>query len=249
MHLTNARLLLDQLQAANVQLLGEYGTASLVAERRTMSQRSAAQKTLDFMAFPIRAFLLFHEDKWGLSSLASERFDYVAEEVIGYCLDVGCGRHNRFVTQYLQGMGKGIDIFPYEGLTEENIVEDLSGFPYEDSTFDSITFIANINHVPKPKRDIELSEAYRVLKPTGNIVVTMGNPLAEIVVHKVVWLYDKLFKTNHDVDSERGMDEEEYYLPDTEIVERLTRAGFQRISKRHFWTQWGLNHLFVGWKE
>jgi hypothetical protein len=78
----------------------------------------------------------------------------------------------------------------------------------------------------------------------------MGNPLAEILVHRVVWLYDKLFKTEYDVDSERGMDEEEeYFLTDTEITERLARAGFKRISKKYFWTQWALNHLFVGWKE
>lgn len=174
-----------------------------------MSQRSAAQKALDFIAFPLRAFTLFHDDQWGLSSLASERFDYVAKEVVGYCLDVGCGKHNRFVAAYLHGMGRGIDIFPYEGLTEEHIVEDLSRFPYQGSTFDSVTFIANINHVPQSKRDIELSEAYRVLKSTGNIVVTMGNPMAEIIVHNVVWLYDKLCKTNYDMDSERGMNEEE----------------------------------------
>lgn len=213
-------------------------------------KRSTLQKILDFIVFPMRAFMLFYDDKWGLSSLASERFDYVSQEVVGYCLDIGCGRHNRFVTEYLYGRGKGIDVFPYEGLNEENIVYDLSQFPYEDCTFDSTTFIANVNHIPKSQRDIELREAYRVLKPMGNIVVTMGNPLAEIVVHKVIWLYDKIFKTNYDMDSERGMGaEEEYYLTDVEIVERLTRAGFKRISKKYFLTQWGLNHLFVGWKE
>jgi SAM-dependent methyltransferase len=215
-----------------------------------MNQRSTVQKALDFISFPVRAFVLFPCDKWGMFSLASERFDYAAKEVVGYALDVGCGKHNRFVTEYLHGNGKGIDVFPYEGLTEGNIVADLSKFPYEGSTFDTVTFIANINHVPKSKRDIELSEAYRVLVPTGKIVITMGNPLAEIIVHKAVCLYDKLFKTNFDLDSERGMDEEEdYYLTDNEITERLIRAGFKRIRKKYFWTQWGLNHLFAGWKE
>jgi SAM-dependent methyltransferase len=215
-----------------------------------MPQRSTSQRVSDFITFPVRAFAIFHNDKWGMSSLASERFDYVACEVIGYCLDVGCGRYNRFINEYLQGNGNGIDVFPYEGLSEANIVEDLSRFPYQDCTFDSVTFIANINHIPKSKRDIELSEAYRVLKSSGNIVVTMGNPLAEILVHKVVWLYDKIFKTKYDMDTERGMDEEEeYYLIDTEILERLARAGFKRIRKKYFVTQWGLNHLFTGWKK
>ncbi len=113
-----------------------------------------------------------------------------------------------------------------------------------------VTFIANINHVPRSKRDVELAEAFRCLKPGGNIVVTMGNPLAEVVAHRLVCCYDRLLGTHYDVDSERGMTPEEaFYLKDPEIIERLTRAGFRRIAKKYFLTQWGLNHLFVAWKE
>jgi ubiquinone/menaquinone biosynthesis C-methylase UbiE len=215
-----------------------------------VSRRSGPQKLLDLIAFPLRAVLLFHEDRLGLSSLASERFDYVAGEVIGPCLDIGCGRGNRFVREYLQGNGRGIDIYPYEGLTAENIVEDLTHFPFEGLAFDSVTFIANLNHAPAEQRDPELREAYRVLRPGGNVIVTMGNPVAEVLVHKLVWIYDKLLKTNYDMDSERGMQAgEEYFLLDREILQRLRRAGFTRIRKKYFWTQWGLNHLFVGWKD
>ncbi len=192
---------------------------------------------------------LIENDKMGLSSLRSERFDYVSREVVGHCLDVGCGKYNRFINHYLNRNGKGIDVFPYEGLTEENIIADITRFPFNAETFDSVTFIANVNHIPKSKRSIELSEAYRCLKPGGNIIVTMGNPLAEILTHKVVWLYDKWFGTDYDVDTQRGMhEEEEYYLRDSEITGLLTRAGFQGIEKKYFLTQWGLNHLFLGWK-
>jgi len=215
-----------------------------------MSRRGSIAKIIDFITFPIRAITLFHEDRIGLSSLASERFDYVASEVQGYCLDVGCGRNNRFVQEYLGGHGKGIDVFAYDGLTQEHVVQDLSQFPYEDGSFATVTFIANINHVPRSQRDQELREAFRVLRSNGNCIVTMGNPLAEILVHKVVWLYDKLFRTKYDMDSERGMgDEEEYYLLDSEILERLRNAGFESVQKKYFLTQWGLNHLFVAWKH
>ncbi len=211
--------------------------------------RNAIQKCKDFVTFPLRAITLFEHDKWGLSALASERFDYVAREVIGYCLDVGCGRGNRFVQDYLGGKGRGIDVFPYEGLTEENLVEDMTHFPFGDESFSSVTFIANLNHIPKPKRDAELAEAYRCLRPGGNIIATMGNPLAEILVHQVVKWFDRLLGTNYDVDSERGMhEEEEYYLKNSEIIQRLTGAGFKNLRKKYFLTQWGLNHLFVGWK-
>lgn len=213
-------------------------------------RRSFFQRLKDFLTFPLRAFTMFENDRCGLLSLASERFDYVSREVIGYCLDVGCGRNNRFIVEYLKGNGKGIDVYPYEGLSEENIVEDISHFPFDTCTFDSVTFIANLNHVPKSLRDIELAEAYRCLKHGGNIIITMGNPLAEILVHKVVAFYDRIFGTKYDMDSERGMhEEEEYYLTDSEIVERLEKAGFVDIKKKYFWTQWMLNHLFVARKK
>lgn len=79
--------------------------------------------------------------------------------------------------------------------------------------------------------------------------VLMGNPLAEILVHRVVAGYDRAFGTSFDVDGERGMHEdEEYYLLDSEIRERLHAAGFRALAKRRFTSQWGLNHLITGHK-
>jgi len=213
-------------------------------------RRNNLQKAVDFITFPVRALTLFHQDRWRLSSLASERFDYVAKEVVGCCLDVGCGYHNRFVKEFLSGNGRGIDVFQYEGLSKENIVADITHFPFPDAYFHSVTFIANLNHVPQSDRDAELSEAHRCLKPGGNIIVTMGNPVAELAVHRLVAFYDYYLGAKVDMDTERGMDEgEAYYLTDSEIVERLKRAGFENLKKRHFLTQWGLNHLWVGWKR
>jgi len=170
--------------------------------------------------------------------------------VRGYCLDVGCGKKNRFISEFLNGHGKGIDVFPYEELPRENLVEDITHFPFPSNHFESVTFIASINHIPRSMRDLELVEAYRCLKLGGNIIVTMGHPVAEILVHGVLHWYDHFLGTHYDKDSERGMHPEEaYFLTDSEIVERLIRSGFKNISKKHFWTQWGLNHMFIGWKR
>jgi ubiquinone/menaquinone biosynthesis C-methylase UbiE len=214
-----------------------------------MGGRSRRQIFVDGLFFPLRAVTLFEDDRWGLSALASERFDYAAREVTGKCLDVGCGKRNRFVQEYLNGHGTGVDVYPYEGLSAENLVSDLSRFPFSDGAFGSVTFIANLNHVPRSQRDIELGEAYRCLEPGGKIIVTMGNPVAEILVHQVVWFYDRFFGTEYDMDSARGMGpEEQYYLTDTEIRQRLARAGFTELRKKRFYTQWGLNHMLVGRK-
>lgn len=209
-------------------------------------RRSSWRKVKDTLAFPLRAVTLFHQDRWGLTSLASERFDYVSRCVRGRCLDVGCGPHNRLVNEWLDGQGSGIDVYAYEGLTEEHIVKDIRHFPFPDESFMTATFIANLNHVPRPLRDVELAEAFRVLMPGGNIIVTMGNPAAELLVHKVVALRDRIFGTRDDMDGERGMEEEEeYYLLDREIASLLARAGFIGIRKKRFWTQWALNHLLM----
>jgi SAM-dependent methyltransferase len=215
-----------------------------------MRRRSTIQKIIDFMTFPLRAIAL-HDgiDRWGLSSLATDRYDYVSRNVVGRCLDVGCGPYNRLVTNFLDGDGKGIDVYPYQGLTDENLVKDISHFPFDDASFSSVTFVANINHVPKSLRDTELAESLRVLKPGGNIVVTMGRPWVEFLVHRLVAFYDRTLGTALDIDSQRGMvEEEDYYLIPREITERLLRVGFRNIERRLFWTQWGLNQLFMGWK-
>jgi SAM-dependent methyltransferase len=222
---------------------------SKVEHKPVRKVRKPITRVFDFVSFPVRGLILFHKDKWGFSCLASERYDYVSREVQGYCLDVGCGYHNRFVVEWLHGNGRGIDVYQYEGLTKEQIVADMSRFPFDDASFDSVTFIANINHVPASMRDRELAEAYRCLRPGGNVIVTMGNPLTEILVHKVVATYDRFFGTHVDMDTERGMGEEEaYYLLDAEIVSRLRNAGFPSPVKKYFGTQWCLNHLWVGWK-
>jgi SAM-dependent methyltransferase len=216
----------------------------------TVKARTQLQELIDFVTFPLRALTLFHEDKWKLTSLASERFYYVAKDVTGNCLDIGCGYGNKFVTEWLGGAGKGIDVFQYAGLTEDQIVEDMTHLPFEDGSFDTVTFIANINHVPKSKRDAELMEANRCLRTGGRIVVTMGNPVAELLVHQVVKWYDRLLGTAVDMDTERGMgEEEEYYLRDSEIAARLKKAGFKNLDKKYFVTQWFLNHLWIGQKR
>ena len=211
--------------------------------------RSPTRKVLDFLTFPLRALTLFEHDFGLVSSLASERYDYVRRQVRGECLDVGCGRHNRFVREHLGGRGRGVDVHPYDGVAPGDLLDDPARFPFPDASFGSVTFIANLNHVPRSLRDAELGEAYRCLEPGGRIVVTMGNPIAEVVVHAVVALYDRLLGTHLDVDAERGMrEDEEYYLLDSEIAERLARAGFRDLRKKRFWTQWGLNHLLVARK-
>ena len=198
----------------------------------------------DFLSFPIRALFIFDRDRFRLTSLRTERFRHVAREVDGICLDVGCGPGNLFVKRFLKGKGKGVDVFMYEGLRKEDMVDPLK-LPFRDSSFDTATLIAAINHIPKNKRGKELAEIFRILRTDGRIIVTMGNPIAEIIVHRLSRMLNK-----EDMDTKRGMDKDETcYIRDAEIKNLLTAAGFGNLSKKRFWSQWGLNHMIIGEKK
>ncbi len=213
-------------------------------------KRSKLRFALDFITFPIRALTLFEDDFLLLSSLRSERFFYVSKEVKKTCLDVGCGRDNLFIKDFRNNNGKGIDVYQYKGLDKSQVYKNLKKFPCMSETFYTVTFIATINHIPKSERLLELMEANRCLKTKGRIIITMGNPLAEILVHKLVHILDKFFKTNFDIDGERGMHQDEnYFLYDQEIITLLQKAKFTKIRKKYFISQWGLNHMFIAEKN
>lgn len=192
---------------------------------------------------------LFDQDRHGLRSLRSERFEYVAREVRGRCLDIGCGPHDRFVREFLGGCGIGIDVHPYEGLRPEQVVQ-VPPFPFPDASFGTVTFIACLNHVPRGMRAAELAEARRVLEPRGRVVVTMGLPFAEVLAHRAVRWHDRLLGTRHDVDHERGVceDEDEFLRP-ADVEGLLRGAGLRPVARRRFGTQWGLNALWVAERD
>jgi SAM-dependent methyltransferase len=206
------------------------------------------RRVLNFLAFPGRAITVMQKDLGPLQSLRSERFSYVAEETVGRCLDIGCGPENRFISSW-HPHGLGIDVFGYEGLTEEQVVADMTALPFDDGSFDTVTLIAALNHIPEPLRVPELREMRRVLAPGGRLVLTMGNALAEVTVHKLVHTYAHAFGTHEDMDGERGMEHDENFsVAPREIRSLLQAAGFDSVRRRRFWSQWGLNSLYIARK-
>jgi len=61
-------------------------------------------------------------------------------------------------------MGSVYYVYPCEGLTEENLVENVVHFPFYDASFDSVTFIASINHIPKVDEGYRAGEAWQCLR-------------------------------------------------------------------------------------
>ncbi len=158
----------------------------------------------------------------------------ILKHVRGKLLDIGCGK-NRLVRQY--GNGTGVDVYNWGDV--DIIVKDSSRLPFDDRAFDTISFVACLNHIPN-RRDV-LSEAHRVLKSNGCILITMIPPRLSAALHKIIAPWD-------DDQHERGMKPGEVYgLTTGEIAELLQQTGFTLAKHERFLFK--LNHLYIGEKN
>lgn len=201
-----------------------------------MTQMPTKEKTLlqsvwDFIGIPFR--LVLFDQAWlprfGWTTLEDERMNAVLQHIHGELLDIGSGP-NTLVRRY--GRGTGVDVFDWGGGTL--VVENTAALPFPDNHFDTITFIACLNHIPN--RAEVLREARRLIKPDGALIITMIDPLLGGVGHKIWWYSE---------DKHRGgMKEGEVGGMWTDDIVRLCKeAGFQLQSHRRF--VYGMNNLYL----
>src|SRR3954469_15771210 len=119
---------------------------SSASEKAIPLQKTLATRVKDHLLAPLR--LTFMSDdmcaRLGVTSINTARIDYALGFVRGRLLDVGCGR-NHLVRRY-QGFGVGVDVFDWsQGAL---ILRDSSRLPFRDGTFDTVTVLAALNHIP-----------------------------------------------------------------------------------------------------
>jgi SAM-dependent methyltransferase len=195
-----------------------------------LASRSLARHLWDFAGAPLRYVLL--PDPWskqlGFTSLEEERLRAVMPRIRGRLLDIGAGA-NALVRSY-RGEGVGVDVFDFGGGAQ--IVEDTRRLPFPDASFDTVTFLACLNHIPY--REDALREAYRLLRPGGSVVATMINRWLGRVGH-AIWWYSE--------DKHRGMAPGEVGgLNVSEMKRLLAGAGFDRVRFSRF--GYGMNGLY-----
>jgi SAM-dependent methyltransferase len=196
-----------------------------------MSRKSLVQAAWDFLGLPFR-LVLFDQGwlpKLGWTTLEEERISAVLEHVRGRLLDIGAGP-NTLVRRH--GNGVGVDVYDFGG--GAMIIPDTARLPFDSASFDTVTFVACLNHIPN--RQEVLHEARRLVRPGGRLLVTMINPVLGKIGH-AVWWYSE--------DKQRGgmAPGEVGGLWTRDIVALCGQAGFELQRHRRF--VYGLNHLYV----
>jgi SAM-dependent methyltransferase len=197
----------------------------------TWRRKTFTQAAWDAIGIPARLVLFPPEwlERCGWTTLEAERLNHVLPEIRGRLLDIGAGA-NTLVKTY--GHGTGVDVFDWGG--GALVVTDTAQLPFPDRSFDTIAFVACLNHIPN-RREV-LHEAKRLLAPGGRVVMTMINPILGGVGH-AIWWYSE--------DKHRGgmLPGEVGGLWTRDIVAMCEAAGLRLEKHRRF--VYGMNHLYV----
>lgn len=189
-------------------------------------------KILNLVFLPLR-IVCSHEfvNNLGLRSLRDERCAHAMKHCRGRLLDIGCG-NNQLVRNYGND-SVGADVYDFGG--NALIVQDICKTPFDDGSFDSISFVASLNHIPN-RRGV-IAEAHRLLSKRGRVIVTMISPFVGAVRHKSAWWWDK------DQRYRRLKDGEQYGLSHEHIVSLFKERGFRLVERKRI-ICW-LNNLYV----
>lgn len=194
--------------------------------------RTRRQWLKDRLAFPLLAFMSTERARRvGLTPIDDERVLACLQLVRGRLLDIGCGP-NELVRRY--GHGVGVDVHTWPSI---DVLCDTTRLPFRDAAFDTVTLVACLNHVPQGQRAGVLAEANRVLRPDGQLLITMIDPFVGSVTH---WL-----RRGVDPDQrERGVHhhDEDPGLSGSHVRRLLSKAGFSVQTQRRF--VFGLNSLY-----
>ena len=162
--------------------------------------------------------------------LESIRINKVLPHIEGNLLDIGCG-NNKLTKNY--GSGIGVDVYDWGNV--DMIVEDSSNIDIPDKSFNTITILAALNHIPNRERVI--IECHRLLQTEGKIIITMIPPRISTIWH--------FLRRPWDIDqTKRGMKEGEVYgMSKKEIIDLFNANQFKLVANSSF--MFGINQLFI----
>lgn len=152
--------------------------------------------------------------------------------------DLGCGLEAAFL-DYAQDRiagGVGVDDQVQDGMRGRwrCLRADIrSALPLESRQFDHVVMLAVLEHLAQPQS--VLSEAFRILKPGGSLILTWPTAAVDPILNLLHGL--RL------VSEEMESDEHRKRMSVEKIQEMLREIGFRRFTHRRF--ELGMNHLMV----
>lgn len=150
-------------------------------------------------------------------------------------------------------LGVGRERAEKRGLADKTdfVEANAEELPFADETFDAYTIAFGIRNVPRI--DVALSEAYRVLKPGGRILVLEFSEVDMPLLDRVyeAWSFNAIPRIGQLV---TGDGEPYSYLVESirkfpnqkNFAAMIERAGFERVSFRNY--SGGIAALHSGWK-
>jgi 2-polyprenyl-3-methyl-5-hydroxy-6-metoxy-1,4-benzoquinol methylase len=153
-------------------------------------------------------------------------------------LDIGCFDTTLFKQLSSKPIGLSIGLDPLLKKTiETEGYKLISGkFPEDlpkSKTFNCITMLAVLEHIPK-REQLQLNDAfYNCLEPSGRVIITVPSPYVDYIL----WVLSKLRLID-------GMSLEEHYGFKAKDTPHLFNNSQFRMIK-HMTFQFGLNNLFV----
>ena len=149
-------------------------------------------------------------------------------------VDLGCGHAGSLLRTYSSTIARGVGFDVAVGPPPADNVQlhaqaADAPLPLEDCSVDVVSCLAVIEHVERP--DVLATEARRILRPGGVLVVTtpsaQAKPILELISVRL-----------HLIDETEILDHKRYYRPATLRAE-LERAGFADVAVTRF--ELGLN--------
>ncbi len=154
-------------------------------------------------------------------------------------LDIGSGDAPLFLCLINKGVkfkGVGFDPDVKEVIRAENYIIYNEMFPNDairGNSFNIITALAVLEHIPKEQLEIFVDNCYSQLEPGGLMVLTVPSKEVDFILKILIGL-----RILH------GMEVEQHYGYDTgRTIPLFTGIGFELVKHKKF--QLGLNNLFV----
>ncbi|MBR9847029.1 MAG: class I SAM-dependent methyltransferase [Algicola sp.] len=153
-------------------------------------------------------------------------------------LDIGCFDGYLFEALKSKNIQPSIGLDPLIDNTKTRDEHQLISGSFPDAiskntTFDCITMLAVLEHIPR-KQQQQFNEAfYTHLNPSGRIIITVPSPF----VDQILWVLRKLNLVD-------GMSLDEHYgFKTKEVYTLFDKEKYRLIKYKKF--QLGLNNLFV----